>query len=256
MAGPRLSTAPRRSACPTRRPRMLIVEARYYDDIADELLAGAGALEAGRPSRVAHRAGRAGDPGHHRDRARRGRGAPAGPMTRVVALGCVIRGETSHYDIVAGESARALMDLVGRAPAAARQRHPDGRERGAGLGPRPGRRDEQGRRRGRGGARACCAQAPPRGGEGSDHGDGEARQALRRPARRRAGALPDGGRRQGRHRRRGRVRGALDRPRGRGRSSSSRPKPPSSATSSRGVVQRAARSSTRWSTRRSPRAGR
>ncbi len=29
----------------------------------------------------------------------------------MVALGCVIRGETSHYDIVAGESARALMDV-------------------------------------------------------------------------------------------------------------------------------------------------
>lgn len=28
-----------------------------------------------------------------------------------VALGCVIRGETSHYDYVAGESCRALMDL-------------------------------------------------------------------------------------------------------------------------------------------------
>ena len=29
-----------------------------------------------------------------------------------VALGCVIRGETGHYDIVAGESARGLMDLA------------------------------------------------------------------------------------------------------------------------------------------------
>lgn len=29
-----------------------------------------------------------------------------------VALGCVIRGETSHYDIVAGESARGLMDMA------------------------------------------------------------------------------------------------------------------------------------------------
>ena len=29
-----------------------------------------------------------------------------------IALGCVIRGETSHYDIVAGESARALMDIA------------------------------------------------------------------------------------------------------------------------------------------------
>ncbi len=28
-----------------------------------------------------------------------------------IALGCVVRGETSHYDYVCGESARALMDL-------------------------------------------------------------------------------------------------------------------------------------------------
>jgi 6,7-dimethyl-8-ribityllumazine synthase len=28
-----------------------------------------------------------------------------------VALGCVIRGETSHYDIVANESARALLEM-------------------------------------------------------------------------------------------------------------------------------------------------
>ena len=33
------------------------------------------------------------------------------PFDGVVALGCVVRGETSHYDIVAGESARALMDI-------------------------------------------------------------------------------------------------------------------------------------------------
>jgi 6,7-dimethyl-8-ribityllumazine synthase len=92
--------------------RILVVEARFYDDLADELVRGAleaiaaaqataevltvdGALEV--PATVAialeaaERAGR--------------------PFDAVVALGCVIRGETGHYDIVAGESARALMDL-------------------------------------------------------------------------------------------------------------------------------------------------
>jgi 6,7-dimethyl-8-ribityllumazine synthase len=34
------------------------------------------------------------------------------PFDAAVALGCVIRGETGHYDIVAGESARALMDIA------------------------------------------------------------------------------------------------------------------------------------------------
>ena len=36
---------------------------------------------------------------------------PKGRHDGCVALGCVIRGETSHYDIVANESARALMEL-------------------------------------------------------------------------------------------------------------------------------------------------
>jgi 6,7-dimethyl-8-ribityllumazine synthase len=93
-------------------PRILVVEARFYDDLADELLAGAhaalkasgcrvdvltvpGALEI--PSTVVI-ALRAAD--EHVD-----------PYDAVVALGCVIRGETGHYDIVAGESARALMDI-------------------------------------------------------------------------------------------------------------------------------------------------
>jgi 6,7-dimethyl-8-ribityllumazine synthase len=92
--------------------RVLVVEARYYDDIADELLRGAteaiaaagaeaevvtvpGALEI--PQTVAILV----------EAAARART----PYDAVVALGCVIRGETGHYDIVAGESARSLMDL-------------------------------------------------------------------------------------------------------------------------------------------------
>ena len=89
-----------------RSPHLLIVEARFYDDLADELLAGAkaalapatfdvvtvpGALEI--PAAIAM--------------ALKGNTAYDG----YVALGCVIRGETTHYDTVANESARGLMDL-------------------------------------------------------------------------------------------------------------------------------------------------
>ena len=92
--------------------RILVVESRFYDDIADMLLRGArrvlkearstfdlvtvpGALEIPAAIMIALHGSEA-------------RGAP---YEGVVALGCVIRGETSHYDIVAGESARAIMDI-------------------------------------------------------------------------------------------------------------------------------------------------
>jgi 6,7-dimethyl-8-ribityllumazine synthase len=90
-----------------RRPHLLIVEARFYDHIQSMLLEGAtaalasagatyetvtvpGALEV--PTAIALA-----------DASERFDG--------YVALGCVIRGETSHYDIVAGESARGLVQL-------------------------------------------------------------------------------------------------------------------------------------------------
>ena len=93
--------------------RILIVEARFYDDIADALLAGAtraldaagatydrvtvpGSLEI--PAAIAMAVDAA---------ARRRK-----PYDGVVALGCVIRGDTIHFEIVSTESARALMDIA------------------------------------------------------------------------------------------------------------------------------------------------
>lgn len=37
--------------------------------------------------------------------------ADSGEIDAIVALGCIIRGETSHYDVIVNESARALMDV-------------------------------------------------------------------------------------------------------------------------------------------------
>jgi 6,7-dimethyl-8-ribityllumazine synthase len=92
---------------------MLIVESRFYDTISDELLRGA--------TRVLDNAGARYDrvtvPGTLEipaaiaiamDASRRRRA----PYDGVVALGCVIRGETHHFEIVANQSARALMDLA------------------------------------------------------------------------------------------------------------------------------------------------
>lgn len=92
------------------RARILIIEARYYDEIADELLAGARAAIAARgaTSFVVTVPGALEIPAAL---AIAIEGMAAEPFDGVVALGCVVRGETSHYDIVAGESARGLIEL-------------------------------------------------------------------------------------------------------------------------------------------------
>jgi 6,7-dimethyl-8-ribityllumazine synthase len=100
------------NAPPIPGARVLVVEARFYEELADELLRGArAALEAaGAVIDVVTVPGALEIPAAIAivlDRAEQ-RGAP---YDAVVALGCVIRGETGHYDIVAGESARALMDI-------------------------------------------------------------------------------------------------------------------------------------------------
>jgi len=89
------------------RPHLLIVEARFYDEVADLLLAGA--------VRALEQAGATFDkvtvPGALEVPAAIRLALDKGGYHAFVALGCVIRGETSHYDIVAGESARGLMEL-------------------------------------------------------------------------------------------------------------------------------------------------
>ena len=58
------------------------------------------------------------------------------PYDGAVALGCVIRGETIHFEIVSEQSARGADGSVDRAQDSDRQRHPHRRQRGAGLGAR------------------------------------------------------------------------------------------------------------------------
>jgi 6,7-dimethyl-8-ribityllumazine synthase len=92
--------------------RCLVVEARYYQHIADELLQGARAVfdKAGAELDVITVPGALEIPAALVI-ALEAADAKGAPYDAVVALGCVIRGDTGHYDIVAGESARALMDI-------------------------------------------------------------------------------------------------------------------------------------------------
>ena len=93
-------------------PHILIVEARFYEEIADELARGAiAALEAAGATYE-----RLSVPGAFEIPAAIGLAArsPEGGFDGYIALGCVIRGETTHYDYVCVESARGLQDLAAR----------------------------------------------------------------------------------------------------------------------------------------------
>lgn len=92
--------------------RLLIVEARFYDDIADALLNGARqALEAVGATGVVVTVPGALEIAPAIAMAVEAAETAGRPFDGVVALGCVVRGETTHYELVSGESARALMDL-------------------------------------------------------------------------------------------------------------------------------------------------
>lgn len=95
-------------------PHILIVESMFYTDIAASLATGAiTAIEAAGATYE-----RIDVPGAFElpaaiSMAARGSATGTGPaFSGYVALGCVIRGETSHYDYVCQEAARGLQDLA------------------------------------------------------------------------------------------------------------------------------------------------
>lgn len=88
--------------------RFLIVEARFYAHLNDMLIAGArAALEA-----AGHEADVLTVPGALEVPGAIALASESGEYDGFVALGVVIRGETYHFEIVAGESARAIMALT------------------------------------------------------------------------------------------------------------------------------------------------
>jgi len=95
----------------TRPPHILIVEAPYYTHIAAELRRGAERARAA----VGATHERITVPGAFEIPAVIGiAGRATERFDGFVALGCVIRGETTHYDHICAESARGLQDLAVR----------------------------------------------------------------------------------------------------------------------------------------------
>ncbi|MEM7444837.1 MAG: 6,7-dimethyl-8-ribityllumazine synthase [Pseudomonadota bacterium] len=92
----------------TEKPHILIVDASFYADIVDELRAGA--------TEALEQAGatfeRVSVPGALEAPAAVAIAADTGRFDGFVVLGCVIRGETSHYDYVCSESAHGLQILA------------------------------------------------------------------------------------------------------------------------------------------------
>lgn len=88
--------------------RFLIVEARFYDHLNDMLVAGAKAALAA----AGHQAEVITVPGALEIPGAIALAAETGRYDGFVGIGVVIRGETYHFEIVAGESARGIMALT------------------------------------------------------------------------------------------------------------------------------------------------
>ena len=102
---------------PEEKIRVMVVEARFYPDLADALLQGAAdALEAfGAAYDVVTVPGALEIPAVIALAEEAGHGPTGVAYDGYIALGTVIRGETYHFEVVSNESARGLMDLaIGR----------------------------------------------------------------------------------------------------------------------------------------------
>jgi 6,7-dimethyl-8-ribityllumazine synthase len=87
--------------------KILVVEARFYDDIADQLFLGASKIVVKNGMTVE----KVPVPGVFEIPAAIKTVWSANYFAGVVALGCVIRGETDHYEHICREVSRAIMDL-------------------------------------------------------------------------------------------------------------------------------------------------
>jgi 6,7-dimethyl-8-ribityllumazine synthase len=88
--------------------KVAIVVARFYEDLADRLIAGArGVLNEAGITEIEEFA----IPGAFELPLAAKYAAESGRYAAVVCLGAVIRGETTHYDYVCGEAARGIQDV-------------------------------------------------------------------------------------------------------------------------------------------------
>ena len=92
--------------------RVLVLDSRFYGDIADQLVAGAAAALDAAPEAPRHE--RISVPGAFELPAALAMAIRSGRYDGFVALGCVIRGETSHYEHVCTACAGGLATLSAR----------------------------------------------------------------------------------------------------------------------------------------------
>lgn len=101
-------------ATTTNSKTVLVIEARYYDEIADNMVIGATPIieEAGFTIERMSVPGTFEIPAACEMAIQAGLRDPHQKYAGILALGCVIRGQTDHYDHICRETSRAIMELT------------------------------------------------------------------------------------------------------------------------------------------------